>query len=871
MFSLPHTFHRALSLSKMTTQWGAGVPAHVVAALGAEATATLDLSHVTEKVLTDQGLDLELEPRAFLRTFFDANGRSISDEEINLILDQYTVVPYAGAEDGGASGAAPSVGRLADGRRIEVVRKMNRNSKLEALNMTGGLVEAAEETKRFKDAAGLGDVVAPEKMNLEDGEALPPLAFGSAHSVFYGSAEAALESMKQQALVTAAMLTRLTSNIEKAKEIVATQKRVLEVEASYTGAPVGQVPMTGSFRAVMNQNKMLLETYAIGVSSWLSGIYLPKITACLMTANTRPQSRLKAQTLLAKLDALSAKLRDDDDEMSEAMLDELDAAHAAVYAEIRRAGLTAALTKQMRGAFSSSQKREDHQHARFVTASLREELYYFIATGPMSVGRRITINQFPLPRMLVAVERFLDADVCGTVDAFRTGCGHAYALLPPEPMLGPVSFTYDQFDTGGSIQNITSKTTRPERTGSGVEEAEAALRAPNKVQVVRHAELEAEAWAELEKADNSSLKLNITREDRTNADRAELREVATQRNRVSATEAADFVRSGNFVYVTDKAAAGAPRSLKALHARTSIHSGLHAPAVAGNVLLPTRSPWMDASVTSASMDDTVTAMMMKAGGGRPSNVVVRPEENDGAASAAHGPAPAAADEEDESSLDISEKKRRRSVKFSDEVETAPSDDEEEEPLIGGADVGVPEDEDKPKKQPRAKRARMLAAPPPSAATASSASRGRRMTRSLGVRDEGDDDEAHTAAAPARVGGAYAKKYLSDRGARRLQRIGNDSVLFPPVCPVVDESAILQGLESRIIPTLLSALPSVLPSVKAAPAPHSMFNLAVLSNLQDFAKRGPLNSSILASFIDSFRDTDPLLDGPALGDDEFAEM
>jgi hypothetical protein len=860
----------------MTTQWGAGVPAHVVAELGGEAEANIDVSHVTERLLTDLGLDLELEPRAFLRTFFAANGRSIADDEINLILDQYTVVPYVGADDGGADGSAPSVGRLADGRRIEVVRKMNRNRKLEALNMTGGLIEAADETKRFKDAAGLGDVVAPEKMNLEDGEALPPLAFGSAHSVFYGSAEAALEAMKQQALVTAAMLTRLTSNIEKAKEIVATQKRVLEVEASYTGAAVGQVPMTGSFRAVMNQNKMLLETYAIGVSSWLSGIYLPKITACLMTANTRPQSRLKAQTLLAKLDALSAKLRDDEDEISEAMLDELDSAHAAVYAEIRRAGLTAALTKQMRGAFSSTQKREDHQHARFVTASLREELYYFIATGPMSVARRVTLNQYPLPRMLVAAERFLDADVCGTVDAFRAGCGHAYSLIPPDPMTGAAAFAYDQFDTGGSIQNITSKTLRVERTGSGVEEAEAALRAPGKLQSQRHGELEAEAWAELAEADASSLKLNVTDAERTNADRAEMREVATQRDRVSATEAADFVRSGNFVYVTDKSAAGAARSLKPIHARTSIHHGLHAPPVPGNVLIPSRSSWMDGTASSASMDAAVVSMMAKAGGGlvaAASGVFPAarsmPEDDGGAAASAGGAASAAVGEEED--LDISEKKRRRSVKFSDDVEAAPSEDEE--PLIGADDKTVPPDVVAPLsalkgKKPRAKRARMASS---SAAPASSAagSRGRRMTRNLGVRDEGDED-AETAAAPSRVGGMRSQ--ISVRDARHLHRLRNgDGQLFPPVCPPVhDESSILQGLESRIIPSLLSALPSMLPSVKE-PAPHSLFNLAVISNLQNFANSAPLNSKILSGFIDSLRDTEPLLDGPALGDDEFADI
>jgi len=856
----------------MTDQSMAGVPAHVLAQFDSlEASSELEVPKVTADLLAAQGLNLELEPRTFLGEFFKAHGRAITDEEIELILDQYTVVPYVGEDGGDPSGAgggggdAPSVARLADGRRITVVRKMNRNRKLEALNMTGGLLEAADQTKRFKDAAGLGDAVGPEKMNLERGERLPPLAFGSAHSVFFDSAEAALEAMKQQALVTAAMLTQMTANVDKAKNLVDIQRRALDIESRVTGAPVGEVPMTGAFRAIMNQNKMLLETYAVGASSWLSGIYLPKIISCLLAANTRPQSRLKVQTLLAKLDALSDKLKDDEEELSDELLDELDAAHAAVYAEIRRAGLTAALTKQMRGPFSSFQKREDHQHARFVTASLREELYYFIATGPMSVGRRMTLHQYPLPRMLVAAERFLDADVNGTVDAFREGMGSVSALVPPD-LSAPTAFAalaHDQFDTGGSIQNITGKTTRPERTGAGVEEAEAALRAAGKTQAQRHAELEAFAWAELDAATASSVKLNITNTDRTNADRAELRERATQRDRVSGTEPADFVRAGNFVYVTEKAPVGEARGLKPIHARTSIHHGLHAPSVQAGLLVPSRSAWMDAAVPTDVLEASV-ASMLKA----------RPvaEERDAdvaddlvvAERVAEEDVPEAlviservAEEDVPEALDISEKKRvaedvvpeeathapkrsRRSVKFSD---------------------------------PPLEEAPVEKAPPKKAA------RGRRMARTLGVRDDGDDDAeaaAPPAPAPRLPSRTGTRSQLTKYDVRHLARCHGE--LIPPRLPAADEDeAVSKLVEARLIPSLMSfntksvvgpvEAPETLESLHGLKS--SLINRAIMSNVFEFAKGvGNLTSAMLGSFLATFRDnTDPLMDGPALGDDE----
>jgi len=839
----------------MTDQSMVGVPAHILEQFAThEASADLELSKTTADLLAAQGLNLELEPRTFLREFFKAHGRAISADEIETILDQYTVVPYVGEDDGaaaaagGAGGDAPTVGRLADGRRITVVRKMNRNRKLEALNMTGGLVEAAEETKRFKDAAGLGDAVGPEKMNLETGERLPPLAFGSAHPVFFDSADAALDAMKQQALVTAAMLTRLSSNVDKAKSLLEVQRRAVEIEARVTGAPVGEVPMTGAFRAIMNQNKMLLETYAVGVSSWLSGIYLPKIISCLLAANTRPQSRLKVQGLLAKLDALSAKLGDDDEDIPDELIDELDAAHAAVFAEIRRAGLTASLTKQMRGPFSSFQKREDHQHARFVTASLREELYYFLATGPMSVGRRMTLHQYPLPRMLVAAERFLDADVNGTVDAFREGLGHVYALVPPDSS-GAAAFSYDQFDTGGSIQNITGKTTRPERTGAGVEEAEASLRAAGKTQVQRHAELEETAWGELAAADASSLKLNVTNVDRSNADRAELRERATQRQRVSGTEAADFVRAGNFVYVTEKAAVGDARLLKPIHARTSIHHGLHAPAVDGNVLKPSRSPWMDASLPTDVLEASVERMLKSH----------------------HAPVHG----DDEENLDISEKKRaateedveaapkraRRAVTFEDEPTVA----DDTSPLVPAttADDDNEDDGFVRRSKPKGKRVAARAAPAP---------RGRRMARTLGVRDDGDEDAEAAAPpmpaprVPLRTGLRGAHGQLSSRDMRHLARC-DGTLIPPPNIPTCDDDGVSSLVEARIIPGLMSCGGGLFSAKASSGLQSALINRAIVNNLRSFAKDAPLTSAVLGSFLATFEDMGPLMDGPALDDDE----
>jgi hypothetical protein len=940
----------------MTFQAADGAPAALTALLGEDAAELeMEISERMLNVIASQGIDVQLEPREFLRSVFAAHGRVITEEEIDLVLNQFTVMHYGPPEDDGGGAAPRSVARLGDGGRVCVVRRTNRNRKLENLNMTGGMVTAAEETKLFKDAAGLGPVGSAEKVNLEVGENLPALAFGSAHSVFYSSAEAGLESMRQHALMTAAMLLRLNENIEKGEKLLATQRAVMEAEAAATAMPAGPVPMTGSFRALMNQNKMLLETYAVGVSGWLSGIYLPKITACLMTAVTRPQSRVKAQSLLAKLDSIAAKL-EEDEELSDDVLDELDATHAAVYAEIRRAGLTATLSKQMRGGFSASQKREDHQHSKFVTASLREELYYFIATAPMNVGRRVTLNQYPLPRMLVAAERFLDSDVCGTVDAFREGAGHMHALLPPDMTTGTAAFAPgDQFDTGGSIQNITGKTLRPEKTGSGVEEAEAVLRAPHKTQDHRHHELLMAAYEELDAAEGSKVKLNILDPSRSNVDRATLREQATQRGRVSTTEAADFVRQGNFMYLTERAPAGVPRGLLPKDARVSPHSGVYAPSV--GTLLPSRPSWMRSPVTAEDMDNGVLALMHRGrmGGRMGGDAFEEEEEEELAASSASAAAAAARDSEEEgggaaaassslrgdaararaaaaAALDDEEegggaacaasspsrhrvrvparaaaadgeeeepavvnKKRSRRVQFEEEDEEEEEEEEEEDNDFVRRKKG----KSKVKRPRAASNPRRQAAPPPSRAAAAPR---RRMAATLGVRDEGDDD-IPSARVPAAAGaGLPRRSQLSERSSRLLSMIrtrgGGMSMNVPSCPPGADDDEEHAPAATGVIPSLLSCglpsiftvgkdgeiAPSVIPSLRtfggsaaaggSSEAPDlasKLLNMAVLSNLQTFANKNPLNSALLSAFVDSFRaeggDDD---DGPALGDD-FADI
>ena len=857
----------------MAYQGVEGAPPEIAAMIGSEHEVELDMPKPLVDVIADQGIDFNLEPREFLRKLFESNGRVISEDEITLILNQYTVVPYApSASDGENLGdglaQAPSVGRLSDGRRIQVVRRTNRNRKLENLNMSGAIFTASEESKAFKDAAGLGPVKDAEKMNLEVGENLPALAFGSAHSVFHNSAESALDTMKQHALVTAALLLRLNTNIQKAEALLSSQKQAMFIEASATGTAVGPVPMTGSMRALMNQNKMLLETYAVGVSGWLSGIYLPKITACLMTAATRPQSRVKCQTLLAKLDSLLSTLQDDKD-VTDEMLDELDATHAAVYAEIRRAGLTASLTKQMRGGFSSFQKREDHQHAVFVTASLREELYYFIATAPMNVGRRTTLQQYPLPRLLVAAERFLDSDVCGTVDAFRSADGHIHALVPPDVHAG--AFSADQFDTGGSIQNITAKTIRPEKTGSGVTEAEEALSSSSKTQEQRHGELVAKAWEQLRAADGSSVVLNVAMSHRDNEDRASLREFATQRGRVSTTEEADFVRSGNFVYLTEKAPAGFPRTPLSKDARVSPHSGVHAPAV--TVLNPERPAWIQGVLPSAELAARVGAMAAsRAPLSFPHHVDASAAHVDASAahvdaSAAHVDASAALIDASAALIDASASgagdtapscgagdgdgsgtgtlvpleddvngKRTRHVAFREEEEEKAASlaaEEEEAPKdrsnvkkarrgpLKRKAVESSEETDKATSSSRQKPT----APPPSAEEPEvSKPRRRRMKSTLGVQDE-DEADIPAATAPA---ASRQTLQLSPRSQRKWKNNGGAPQVFGSPRPPS-----FKNVSGRSVPSLIPPLPArpdaVIPSLLSDGLP-SIFRVGVVDGL-----------------------------------------
>jgi hypothetical protein len=193
--------------------------------------------------------------------------------------------------------------------------------------------------------------------------------------------------------------------------------------------------------------------------------------------------------------------------------------------------------------------------------------------------------------------------------------------------------------------------------------------------------------------------------------------------------------------------------------------------------------------------------------------------------------------EEEAPVEVAAKRSRRSVKFSDEV----VEDSPPEPA--------------PKKK---------------------APRGRRMARTLGVRDDGDDDaEAAAPPAPRLPSRTGTRSQLTKYDVRHLARCHGE--LIPPsrLPPTDNDDDVSNLVEARLIPSLMS-LKSVAGAVEAPETldsfkglKSSLINRAIVSNVFEFAKGvGKVTSAMLGSFLATFRDdTDPLMDGPALGDDE----
>jgi hypothetical protein len=509
------------------------------------------------------GVNLNQIPQEFIRSLGITSGYFLSDSEIQNVLNSYTFESNTNSRKGELKAVKV--------RKDDKERKTNRNRRLETLNLVDGLYSAAQETQSFYDAAGLRKNVAAEKMNLEPNQPLHPLGFGAANALFFDEAKDAISAMEHQAAMASALAYQLNLNVQRAKQLISVQSTVSQIQSSNTS-----VPMSCGLRSLMNQSKMKLETFCIGASSWCSGMYLPKLTMCLNTAMYRPQARSSCQTLLKKLDAALIQL-DKEQELDDSFVKSLDEAHAGLYNELRRSGLVAVLSKQMRGAFGARQKREDHQHSIFVTASLREQLYYYISTAPMQIGRRMCDTQFPLPRLLVAAERFIDTDVNGTVDAFRLG--GASNFIPPNPMEGPQVFEQEQFDGGGSISLLTCKTLRPEFTGIGVKETEYNLetKANNLVELGKQ---------ELQNASKVKFQLNILNTSRTNEDRCFNRELSTNRDKEHTGEKVDFIRQGSWIYITEHAPVNVARELVSSSNKISPFSEIHATSIPGNFILP---------------------------------------------------------------------------------------------------------------------------------------------------------------------------------------------------------------------------------------------------------------------------------------------
>jgi hypothetical protein len=359
-------------------------------------------------------------------------------------------------------------------------KKTNLNGKLQEVNDADK--NSALKWPTYQDVGGVLEYKSFESMMAEE---MPAEGYSSALPIFHDGASG-LHALETQVDALDLALRAAKANLKKA--------RLLKEEN-----------MTNMLWHLMNEHKKIVETVAISTSSWCGGMYIPKPAALLVTHSARPASFSISKSFLQSIDRLFPKIKDGTINAEDVRF--LDEEHAKFFSTIRQAGVAGALLKQFRGAFSSSQKREDHQHTIFVTAALREQLIYFLSTAPMAFERRVNLQQFPLPRLLVSVERFLNMDANLTVDAFRRG----FSSL--------ISGEIDQ----GCHTIITHKSLRVEEEGTGSKEAlESLARGGAGAGAGAGAGLSDLACQELERAKSSKVKLNILL-DRDDLERSQLR------------------------------------------------------------------------------------------------------------------------------------------------------------------------------------------------------------------------------------------------------------------------------------------------------------------------------------------------------------
>jgi hypothetical protein len=102
--------------------------------------------------------------------------------------------------------------------------------------------------------------------------------------------------------------------------------------------------------------------------------------------------------------------------------------------------------------------------------------------------------------------------------------------------------------------------------------------------------------------------------------------------------------------------------------------------------------------------------------------------------------------------------------------------------------------------------------------------------------------------------------------RHLARC-DGTLIPPPNIPTCDDDGVSSLVEARIIPGLMSGGGGLFSAKASSGLQSALINRAIVNNLRSFAKDAPLTSAVLGSFLATFEDMDPLMDGPALDDDE----
>ena len=531
------------------------------------------------------------------------------------------------------------------GKDIATRLKYNKTNKLqsiEKIDVTGDTLEAKMDTQMYKDAAG-GRLFPTENVTGGTGYTMDPLAGGCMNAFFHPTGASVATTLDAAAQMFEAMAQRMRFFASEAQ-----MHLILESKTGETGV---SAPMRG----VMNQAKMCTETMALASTSYTGGMFLPKTAATFMVNRNMPATSAKFQKFYAALERITQRMNREDltglsdeealkkIELTDKEEDDLNEDTDNVWGELRRAGLAMAMAKQFRGG-SGKKIVKEHEHYKFLMASLRAQAWNFAIAAPLQVARRCGADRWLMSQNMVAMERLMHCSATTTAMLTIQDTNVSLMKLFPAAPFQPYSFTLNQEDNGGEAVLVTTRTVLRHEKGLplGCEEAMEALNAPDAVSAIQQLTEQA---------------LQGSYGEDTEMQRLAEKTAETQRAKAAQdSEAVEFVREGIVLRIVEKGTPGTPRRLVKQHHTVTPFLHQRAPPAVGGVVTPQNEgvdySWMAAGGSAetlpmqenAGQEDDAPTQEIGAGAGARMTLAERLE--------------AAAEEEEEEKLPL---KRGREV------------------------------------------------------------------------------------------------------------------------------------------------------------------------------------------------------------------